>query len=356
MYRGSYGEFHKNDDGTGTKHVSLFRRNPDGDVTVESSTLRELAFYRSVRHPNIARCSEIHMSRSSVMIILECSELGDLHHFIASRPTPERLNYVFLNLLYALRFMHNHGIVHGDIKPENIVITDDGAKFIDFGGSLIRYDGKYARGMCTYAFISPEDAVHNIYGPTNDIWALGMVILYCFEHDYRFRRWRNKHDAAKWFRNNTIVDIAQLDAPEFIKTVLGRIFNFDVSKRPTTEDLVLLFQDQLGVKDSGPTGTLHLHKSRTPLHENYIERLQLLVSRPVSDLIKKCCMELAPAMVDPWYRDVLIDDICQSVYGKVNSIFRKRVRRTICWIVKTLRFDLWVKQPDTYNNTVCQNS
>ena len=53
---------------------------------------------------------------------------------------------LLLQIAYALCHLHSHQIIHGDIKPENIIVTDEGqAKLIDFGTARIGYTTRKKR-------------------------------------------------------------------------------------------------------------------------------------------------------------------------------------------------------------------
>lgn len=84
---------------------------------------------------------------------------------------------IAMQALYALEYVHNHGVVHGDIKPANVMVNRDGAaKLIDFGLSA-RIGSETHRAAGTVGFIAPEQwkGRHTIT-PAVDVYATGAML------------------------------------------------------------------------------------------------------------------------------------------------------------------------------------
>jgi serine/threonine protein kinase len=90
---------------------------------------------------------------------------------------------VMTDVLHALRYLHRRGVVHNDVKPENIVVGENGsAKLGDFGASQM-FDGAEAaactmlRSPGTPGFTAPECLTDDAYdGRAADMWALGVTL------------------------------------------------------------------------------------------------------------------------------------------------------------------------------------
>lgn len=117
------------------------------------------------------------------MIILEYCEHGNLSTFIESHG-PLSINdfkKIAYQCLTAVNAMHETGIVHLDIKPENIFLTENyRVKIADFGlASLANPSTKIRDFKGSYMYMSPERFTGEFFDPVKaDIWSLGVTFYY----------------------------------------------------------------------------------------------------------------------------------------------------------------------------------
>jgi len=87
--------------------------------------------------------------------------------------------FVMAEALNALEYMHNQGIVHRDVKPENMLFTAAGhLKFVDFGTAkdLVQTDLNGPEFVGTPEYMSPSTVGSKTVGPEGDLWAMGVVL------------------------------------------------------------------------------------------------------------------------------------------------------------------------------------
>ena len=131
----------------------------------------------------IAMVDDPQLGRS---ILMEYVHGRPLDKFVAGNPTSTERRRVADELMEALIFLHDRQIVHGDLKPSNILITDSGnhVRLIDFGFS--DNEAFIAKNIGTSPSISsPEQLPTNVLKPERDIYALGKMLALLFPHSLK---------------------------------------------------------------------------------------------------------------------------------------------------------------------------
>ena len=119
-------------------------------------------------------------------ILMEYVHGRSLDKFVAGNPTSTERRRVADELMEALIFLHDRQIVHGDLKPSNILITDSGnhVRLIDFGFS--DNEAFIAKNIGTSPSISsPEQLPTDVLKPERDIYALGKMLALLFPHSLK---------------------------------------------------------------------------------------------------------------------------------------------------------------------------
>jgi serine/threonine protein kinase len=131
----------------------------------------------------------------------------------------------------ALAYAHEHGIIHLDLKPENIMLTKTGVKLLDFGIAELRYPDafddeadapKRRRTSGTVGYMAPEQAEGRETDARTDIFALGVVMYEMFTGRAAFpRRDRSSANGAVFEDPLPICDL-QPNAPPALNTLVRR--------------------------------------------------------------------------------------------------------------------------------------
>ncbi|KAI8929176.1 hypothetical protein BC831DRAFT_503021 [Entophlyctis helioformis] len=190
---GAYGYVrvgHRKEDPKQTSHVIKYvvksrvlswcrRESLGGRIPVEVAILHKLA---ETPHPNIVDMAYFFQDEFYVYLIMKQTGSIDLFEFIEATPTlSERLvRHLFTQVVLAVCHLHDNGIVHRDIKDENIVVDEvtHAVTLIDFGSSAFLDKGKtFSTFYGTIDFAAPEVLEGNPYdGRPQDMWALGILL------------------------------------------------------------------------------------------------------------------------------------------------------------------------------------
>ncbi|XP_023290152.1 MAPK/MAK/MRK overlapping kinase [Orussus abietinus] len=152
------------------------------NVNEISESPEVIAMRKITRHPNILYMIETHYDPLSgkVTLIFELMDMSlyDLMKARKGRTLKEHTVKVYLyQLLKGLEHLHNHGIFHRDVKPENILLRGDVVKLADLGSIRGIYSRPpYTEYISTRWYRSPECLLTTgFYGPKMDVWAAGCV-------------------------------------------------------------------------------------------------------------------------------------------------------------------------------------
>ncbi|MEU6997753.1 protein kinase [Nonomuraea sp. NPDC046570] len=164
----------------------------DPDFTTR--TFREARAAGRVAHRGVAQVYDVleeHGHPWIVMELVRSRTLGALVREDGPLP-PAEAAAVGLEVLAALRAAHAAGVLHRDVKPDNVLVAEDGRTVLtDFGIAITDDDSTVTRtGMLvgTPAFIAPERAAGGRAVPASDLWSLGVTLYTAVEGRSPFQR------------------------------------------------------------------------------------------------------------------------------------------------------------------------
>ncbi len=148
-------------------------------------------------HPHLVTIFDAGRTDETCFVVMEDVSGGSLRDLLAvgSRPSAAEVLRIVSQVAEALELLHAEGIIHGDIKPDNVLLDDDGnAKLVDFGiAHLATTTGAIdpARVGGSAPYLAPEQIEHGKADARSDVYALGLLA-------YELLSGRKPFDGGNW--------------------------------------------------------------------------------------------------------------------------------------------------------------
>jgi serine/threonine-protein kinase len=226
---------------------------------------REARAVAQLNHPHIVGVIDAGEDDQTPYIVFEYVEgetLKDRIRRLGRLPVPEAVAYA-IEVARALGAAHERQIVHRDVKPQNVLIDEEGtAKVTDFGiARTMTEEGLTADGrvLGTTDYVSPEQALGHEVGPQSDLYSLGIVMFEMLTGDVPFSGENQVAVAMKHVREE-LPDV-QLRRPEVsssLAAVLDRATAKELERRYDDDtQLIADLEDVLSIETArtgGATG------------------------------------------------------------------------------------------------------
>ncbi len=237
--RGGMGVVYKARDTTLDRTVALKFLPPmiGADENMEARFINEAKAVSALDHPNIAVVHEIDRTDDGqLFIVMACYEGQTLEEKIEEgQASIEEVVEVASQIASGLQRAHDTGIIHRDIKPGNVIITEHGdAKILDFGlakvQNLTLTVGAHSLG--TLAYMSPEQSRGGDLDHRTDLWALGVVM---YEMIAGRRPFDGPYDAAILYAASNEahepLTTWRPDVPEYLDELVTRLLEKTPERR-----------------------------------------------------------------------------------------------------------------------------
>jgi uncharacterized C2H2 Zn-finger protein len=207
-----------------------------GNAEIVKRFARESRILKGLDHPNVVRIRATYIDDSGGVIVMQYVEGGTLTEAINSkRPAGELLRW-FSGVATGLAFLHGQGVVHRDLKPDNVLLDGPVARISDFGlarllardSTTLTMQGAF---LGTRLYAAPEQLDNSVDVTTScDLYALGLIAyeIATGRSPYRMPINTNKFSPA-------------------LHEVLIKVLGDDPAERPTGETLVQALREQLGL-------------------------------------------------------------------------------------------------------------
>ena len=150
------------------------------DATLRQRARREASVAGKLRHPNVVRLRSVHEDGQYVYIASDIVEGLDLAGALRQGQLGDvALLRVAAAVCAGIAHAHEHGVVHRDVKPANVLLGRDGSvRVLDFGiATLDEPDATVDdRMLGTLSYMAPESCSGGRPTPATDVWAVGVMV------------------------------------------------------------------------------------------------------------------------------------------------------------------------------------
>jgi serine/threonine protein kinase len=215
--------------------VKLFRRGRDAtDVRRFDNEIRTLAM---LSHPGLVSVYDAGTSGETPFMVLELVEGRTLRDRVAQGPMGVgEVRRLGAALADALAHVHDHGFIHRDVKPSNILLGDDDVpRLADFGLARLADGARMTRAdqvVGTAAYLAPEQVRGGKITSAVDVYALGLVLLECLTGHREYEGGEIEAAVARLHRPPVIPD----DLPFDLARLLALMTSLSAGRRPTARE------------------------------------------------------------------------------------------------------------------------
>ena len=179
--------------------------NTSQNYEAESRQIQlELKIHKSLVHQNIVRVYDYMQEGKKYYLLMDYVQKGDMYKLLKKKKKlgEKEVKHLVFQLVSALSYLHGKGIMHRDLKLENLLLDEGNwLKLCDFGWCTDKTSLRST--FCgTYEYMAPELVGNYNYNNKVDIWAVG-ILTYEFLHGYSpFRAYNSKEILRNIKRGN----------------------------------------------------------------------------------------------------------------------------------------------------------
>jgi serine/threonine protein kinase len=256
---GGFGVVYEAWDGRLERNVAVKAIESRGEAG--DRVLREAQAAARLNHPGIVTLYEMGEEDGNALLVTELVEGSTLAELSAEGALSDReIGEIGADLCEALDHAHARGVVHRDVKPQNVIVDEDGeprAKLMDFGiARLADAAAMTAPGdvVGTLAYMSPEQAEGRAAGPEADVYSLALTLYECWSGENPNRRSTPAATARAIGARHRSLRRLRPDLPRELSHAVDASLASRPQRRPTLEQLGTAIEESLELLAEHPPG------------------------------------------------------------------------------------------------------
>jgi ABC-type transport system substrate-binding protein len=200
---------------------------------------REAQVVAQMDHPSIVSIHDLGQHEGSLFFVMPLVQGTNLHQFRRRRSALGDIVDIGIQVAEALEYSHRRGVVHRDIKPDNVMVSEEAGavrvRVMDFGLARATAETRLTKSgalVGTLAYLSPEQVMARTLDGRSDVYSLGVVLYECvvgtppFQGDTQSVLYRTVHEVPQSPR------ALGADIDEELETIILGCLEKEPSKRP----------------------------------------------------------------------------------------------------------------------------
>ena len=179
--RGSFSKIYKGIHKDTKQVIAVKKIEIDNIKKLNSNIEREINVMKELSHPNIVKLYDViyDYDNNNIYLIIEYCSKGDFNKFLNKRPLKEKYAKKYIKQLTdGLKYLLQNNIMHRDLKPHNILLTEKNElKLSDFGFARYFEKNTLVETLCgSPMYMAPEIMKYREYTNKSDLWSVGVIM------------------------------------------------------------------------------------------------------------------------------------------------------------------------------------